>query len=787
MKMVTSGRVGLALAAMLCAAGVSMGQSTGPDVIVGDLYDIAYYGSAGGIHAFAVGTISCNVGTQNVQWQASNNQHPVIGQNMYRFKNGRFEEVGQSWLKHGFTALTGSICGTCSGQGGSVLGVGCSDPYGAGLNGGQTNAGPRYQVNAATGYFVYPPANPSWSGSVARRLQVKDEDLRTDLNAGAQYFVEGQYVTRDDALAGNAANNASYRRINLSYVNATTVNVSLTSTTQRTKPAIFAWQEADPAVTIVRVDIPSDGVYADTSVTPTVYRQCTGTMYVGCKVTDNGDGTFHYEYAVQNVCSDRSAGGLRFSLPAGVVPENLEFRGGFFHSGDGIPQGSTPRNFSNADWTPSIGSTTLRWATEPFATNDNANAIRWGSLYNFRFDANAQPGTGSGTIELFKPADAHADASPSEATFSGVPVPSIQIPRNIRVQVDASTVPELIPPGSPFTLTGTITPGDDQVQPGSAFAYYRYNNTPGAPFTQLPMTNVTGDTYTVQIPGTGCGNVVSFYIQATGATSGVVTWPLQGPDAPFVRPIGVVTTSFPDDFETDKGWMGSDPSDTAAATGRWVRGDPNPTSYNPGTGIVFIQPGDDHTAGAGVNCWFTGQGTPSGPAGAADVDGGKTTLVSPTVDLSDALTARVQYWRWYFSGTATSRNDPFKSQISNDNGATWVDLEVVAAASGNGGWEQAEIPVTIPLTNQMKVRFIAQDLGADDTVEAAVDDLKFITTGCDDTACPNDWNHDGSVGLQDWFAFLVDYFANNADFNNDQSTSVQDIFDFLTGYFTGCP
>ncbi len=787
MKMVTGARVGLALAAMLCAAGVSVGQSVGPDVIVGDLYDLDYYGSVGGVHAFAVGTISCNMGTQNVSWQANNNQHPVIGQNMYRLKDGRFEQIGQSWLKHGFTALTGSICGSCSGQGGTVLGVGCSDPYSAGLNGGQTNAGPRYQVNAATGYFVYPPANPTWNGTVARRLQVRDEDIRTSLNAGAQYFVEGQYVTRDDALAGNAANNASYRRINLNYVNATTVNVTLASTTQRTKPAIFAWRDADPTVTIVRVDIPSDGVYAETVGANTVYHQCTGTMYVACKVTDNNDGTYHYEYAVENVCSDRSAGGIRFNLPTGVVPENLGFKGGLYHSGDGIPMGATPRNFSNTEWTPSIGSTTLRWATEAYATNDNANALRWGTMYNFRFDANAEPGTGSGTIELYKPADAHADASPAEVAFTGIPVPSVQIPRNIRVRVDTATVPELIPPGTPFTLTGTITPGDDQVQSDSAFAFYRYSSTPGDPFTQVPMTHTTGDSYTAQIPGTSCGHVVSFYIQATGATSGVVTWPLQGANAPFARPVGVVTTTFPDDFEIDKNWVGSDPSDTAAVSGRWVRGDPIPTSYNPGSGAVMIQPGDDHTPDPGVNCWFTGQGTAGGPAGAADVDGGKTTLVSPVIDLSGVLTARVQYWRWYFSGTSTSRNDPFVSQISNDNGATWVTLETVDAASGNGGWELADIPVSIPLTGQMKVRFIAQDLGAPDTVEAAIDDFKFVTTGCEDNPCPSDWNHDGSLGVQDLFDFLGGYFSQNADYNHDSATNVQDIFDFLGGYFSGCP
>ena len=33
----------------------------------------------------------------------------------------------------------------------------------------------------------------------------------------------------------------------------------------------------------------------------------------------------------------------------------------------------------------------MTWSTETFATNQNANAIRWGTLYNFRFDADRPP------------------------------------------------------------------------------------------------------------------------------------------------------------------------------------------------------------------------------------------------------------------------------------------------------------------------------------------------------------------------------------------------------------
>src|SRR5688572_28479699 len=128
-----------ALSLLVVAA---FGQA-GPDVIVGSLNGMDSYGSSGGIYAYSIGTTSCNVGTVWLNWFANTNQHPVIGQNFYRLKNGRFEQIGMSWLKHGFFALSGSLCfNDCQGTNGEHLGVHCSDPYDAGLNGDQGN-GPR--------------------------------------------------------------------------------------------------------------------------------------------------------------------------------------------------------------------------------------------------------------------------------------------------------------------------------------------------------------------------------------------------------------------------------------------------------------------------------------------------------------------------------------------------------------------------------------------------------------------------------------------------------------------
>jgi hypothetical protein len=44
----------------------------------------------------------------------------------------------------------------------------------------------------------------------------------------------------------------------------------------------------------------------------------------------------------------------------------------------------------------------MTWNTETFAQNPNANAIRWGTMYNFRFDSNRPPQTVTATIGFFK-------------------------------------------------------------------------------------------------------------------------------------------------------------------------------------------------------------------------------------------------------------------------------------------------------------------------------------------------------------------------------------------------
>jgi hypothetical protein len=364
--------------------------STGPDLIIADLSGVANYNAENGIEAFAFGHAVCNIGQVPAAFAANTNAHPVFGKNLYKLTlnhsdgSTRFEQLGYSWLLHGFFALQGPICCTCEPTDGSTLGAGCSDTNTASISGSQPGVGPKWQVNPATGAFPFPHANPSFTGTIARRLQVRLTDLAPS-STDVRYFVEGVVISADDALAGNGDNNASYRAANVSG-SETTWNVTFTGTTVRELPAIYAWAAAVPDVRIAVVDVPDDG-----------------RLIVAGRANPiaNSAGFWHYEYAAYNLNSARAIGGLSLALSSNVAALNDGFHDVAYHSGDG----PNDQNFDGQDWTFTTisGPGFALWETQPFAENPAANALRWGTLYNFRFDAQAPPSDGQLDLELFAP------------------------------------------------------------------------------------------------------------------------------------------------------------------------------------------------------------------------------------------------------------------------------------------------------------------------------------------------------------------------------------------------
>jgi len=378
----------------------------GPDVICGDVSNAANYNISGNMDAVALGTTSCNVGSALLNWFSGTINHPLMGGQVYKYQevsgSGRFESLGQSWLKHAFTALQGTTCCTnCAPSGsGSLLGIGCSDPYGGSLNGSQGSLGPKYQANPHTGQYVATPTHPT--GGNNGRIQMLLSELAPS-SATVRYFGEMTYVALDDARANNSDNNISWREFTVAEGTTTAgYNFTAFGSTVRKQAGIYAWQVADPQVQIFEVSVPED------SSAP---YDGEAKVFLGARVTDLGNGTWHYEYLLYNQNSERAIGRVQVPCAFAATVTNIGFRDVPYLGGDGLA--GVDRD--GTDWAGAHAGGFVTWATTPFATNPNSNALRWESSYNFRFDANVAPVVGDITLTQYQVVN--------DVVISGVPVP----------------------------------------------------------------------------------------------------------------------------------------------------------------------------------------------------------------------------------------------------------------------------------------------------------------------------------------------------------------------------
>ena len=395
----------------------------GPDVIVGDLEDVAQFNSPVGTQVgLAIGTDSCNNGDQPVDWfQLPQTDHPVVPQNLYRMSGGanndtRFEQIGQSWMKHTFFALEDFVCGNCNTSGcqtGSHLCPGCSDPYTSGLNGDQDSIGSRAWVNPFTGSFPSTANNHSGHShnGVSHRILVETSDLIPAQNTGASYFGEAAYISpheytwcQSHPTQCNMFNNYSYRRFSVTG-GPTFFNFPAVGSTVRMQPAIQAWAATSATVNQIEPDPGNDGIWL-----------------MGYKITNPSAGVWHYEYALLNMNLDRGIQSFSVPLSAGINVSNIGFHAPPQHPGWAHDGTQGDAGYSGAPWSVTQAADSITWNTETFVQNQNANAIRWGTLYNFRFDADQPPQAANATVGFFKTGSPMMVAI--QAPAGGTPTPT---------------------------------------------------------------------------------------------------------------------------------------------------------------------------------------------------------------------------------------------------------------------------------------------------------------------------------------------------------------------------
>jgi len=421
------------------------------------------------------------------------------------------------------------------------------------------------------------------------------------------------------------------------------------------------------------------------------------------------------------------------------------------------------------------GARAFPWTLAPASPNTLATRTVEDHLNNIeqvRVDA---PAAGVWTVEIHGtnipqgPQPYSIVASNTTFAFSG----SVSLSAEV-----VTLAPDFIDPGTPTPTAIQVSIQNDTLVAGSPALHYRVD---GGVYTAITMTHAGGGLYEAVLPGFACGDAPEYYFTVNAVLLGQVILPDTGTTDPYTAQVGVpIITSF--DMEAPAGWVGGVTGDTAHL-GQWERGIPQAT---------VAQPGADHTDPPGQNCWVTGRQA-GADQNSFDVDGGRTTLLSPVIDLLGAdASMRLGYWRWYSNSAGSAPNlDTFTVDISANAGAAWTSVEIVGPAGPgtSGGWLYHEVRITdfVPLTATMQLRFIASDVGSTSTIEAAIDDVSFYLVECND-ACPADFDGNGTREVADVFAFLSAWFAldPSADFDGVGGIGVPDIFAFLSAWFAGC-
>lgn len=345
-------------------------------------------------------------------------------------------------------------------------------------------------------------------------------------------------------------------------------------------------------------------------------------------------------------------------------------------------------------------------------------------------------------------------------------------------------LPAMIPSqGGSFRVQ--ITPAEGQtVQVGTPALKYNI----GAGEVAVGLTPLGGEFYRAFVPALPCGSTFRFYITAKTGAGLTAREPSTAPTTTHEATIGTTSNlGLSDEFETSTGWTVGAPGDNATS-GLWLRADPVGTT---------AQPEDDATPNPGVNCFITGNGVPGGSVGAADVDGGTTSLTSPTLDAAAMPgVAVLKYARWYSNNQgADPNNDTMTVQISNNNGSSWSTLELVTENAGLWVRKTFNIADVIPPTSQMRLRFIASDLGAGSVVEAGVDDVRIEYVDCSPPpdGCQGDADGDNDRDFADITAVLANFGATYpgtnglGDADHDMTVNFADVTAVLGAFGMACP
>ncbi len=256
----------------------------------------------------------------------------------------------------------------------------------------------------------------------------------------------------------------------------------------------------------------------------------------------------------------------------------------------------------------------------------------------------------------------------------------------------------------------------------------------------VQMNLVSGNTYAAQIPAQSEGSIVDYYFSVYDnfggnrinavAPAGYLPGALITTQSNIPYQFGVgIQRAFGTDFESPlSGWtIGNVPGDNATS-GIWIHAVPIPSYVNSAAGQIMVQPGYDKTLGQGQQgkALVTGNApAPSTQVGLADVDNGRTSVITPVFDLTGFTNPIIEYYRWYTNDKGSNPGADFWTvHIKGDVGNIWFKMVERTRISDNS-WRRRIFSVDeqLPGFSKVMLKFTAEDLNPGSAVEAAVDDI----------------------------------------------------------------
>ncbi|GAA3194480.1 M14 family zinc carboxypeptidase [Dactylosporangium siamense] len=174
------------------------------------------------------------------------------------------------------------------------------------------------------------------------------------------------------------------------------------------------------------------------------------------------------------------------------------------------------------------------------------------------------------------------------------------------------------------------------------------------------------------------------------------------------------TTVWSDDFETNLGWTVNPASTDTATSGAWERGDPEATDSS--------GPKQLGTTVSGSNDLVTAR-LAGASAGANDVDGGTTSVRSPSITLPATGTLTLSY-SWYLGhGSNASSADFLRISVVTGSGTTVLFTAAGAATDRDASWATGSVNLTPYAGQSVQILIEAADASTASLVEAGVDNV----------------------------------------------------------------